>query len=385
MQEKEENLTDDIINLRNEMNIKLDTKVDNVAWKEANDDLDADIKTVCGMVLSLRLDVDARRRKVDEILVTIRHDITAVEMNLEDYKAKVTSDTDQAVNALNGRIDFTNKDLAARQESWHITLNSLSDCSNEVAVVRSDLERNVADIEARLGNDIRQKQQETFEEIGAVEQQVELRSAEALRRLGALDLHMSGVHSGLGEHNCDISKHLTDRSIVEGDSVQRIGEAALCGAEVMFALASMSRLPVFSNEFELAVKDHSDLLHALKHIKYLWNLPQSQLAILILHSLHAWKQIKYFLNWPTSIHGQCDALTLATPDVASIEPVMSTSIRTTIKIAHNVLDPSNHSLFDVCKPLGHYVAAVDEEFDKYSGVEIDSYVAANNIEVAKLV
>ncbi|OLP76540.1 hypothetical protein AK812_SmicGene43512 [Symbiodinium microadriaticum] len=71
MQEKEENLTEDIINLKNEMNTKLDTK-------EANDDLDAAIKTawarafgghqsfeiVRDMVSSLRLDVDARRRKV---------------------------------------------------------------------------------------------------------------------------------------------------------------------------------------------------------------------------------------------------------------------------------------------------------------------------------
>merc|ERR1719473_1051014 len=72
MQEKEENLTEDLINLKNEMNAKLDTKVDNVAWKEANDDLDAAIKTVRDMVSSLRLDVDARRRKVDEILATIR-------------------------------------------------------------------------------------------------------------------------------------------------------------------------------------------------------------------------------------------------------------------------------------------------------------------------
>merc|ERR1712193_258812 len=160
MQEKEENLTEDIINLKNEMNTKLDTKVDNVAWKEANDDLDAAIKTVRDMVSSLRLDVDARRRKVDEILATIRHDITAVETNLEESKAKIVSDTDQAVNALNGRIDFTNKDLAATQESLHTTQNSLSDCFNEVAVVRSDLERNVADTEARLKNDIRQKQQE---------------------------------------------------------------------------------------------------------------------------------------------------------------------------------------------------------------------------------
>merc|ERR1712078_62873 len=84
MQEKEENLTEDLINLKNEMNTKLDTKVDNVAWKEANDDLEAAIKTVRDMVSSLRLDVDARRRKVDEILATIRHDITAVETNLEE-------------------------------------------------------------------------------------------------------------------------------------------------------------------------------------------------------------------------------------------------------------------------------------------------------------
>merc|ERR1712137_882431 len=206
MQEKEENLTEDIINLKNEMNTKLDTKVDNVAWKEANDDLDAAIKTVRDMVSSLRLDVDARRRKVDEILATIRHDITAVETNLEESKAKITSDTDQAVNALNGRIDFTNKDLAATQESLHTTQNSLSDCFNEVAVVRSDLERNVADTEARLKNDIRQKQQEAFEKIGAVEQQAELRSAEAARRLCALDLRMSGVQGGLGEHKRDIMK-----------------------------------------------------------------------------------------------------------------------------------------------------------------------------------
>jgi len=72
--------------------------------------------------------------------------------------------------------------------------------------VRSDLERNVADTEARLKNDIRQKQQEAFEKISAVEQQAELRSAEASRRLGALDLRMSGVQGGLGEHKRDILK-----------------------------------------------------------------------------------------------------------------------------------------------------------------------------------
>jgi len=89
MQEKEENLTEDLINLKNEMNAKLDTKVDNVAWKEANDDLDAAIKTVRDMVSSLRLDVDARRRKVDEILATIRHDITALKRTSKIAKRRL--------------------------------------------------------------------------------------------------------------------------------------------------------------------------------------------------------------------------------------------------------------------------------------------------------
>jgi len=143
---------------------------------------------------------------VDEVLATIQHDITAVEMNWEEFKAKIIRDTDQAVNALNGRIDFTNKDLAATQESLHTTQNSLSDCFNEVAVVRSDLERNVADTEARLKNDIRQKQQEAFEKISAVEQHVDLRSAEAARRFCALDLRVSGVPGVVDEHKRDIQK-----------------------------------------------------------------------------------------------------------------------------------------------------------------------------------
>ena len=41
------------------------------------------------MVSRLRVEVDARRRKVDEILATIRHDITAMETNFEEAKVTV--------------------------------------------------------------------------------------------------------------------------------------------------------------------------------------------------------------------------------------------------------------------------------------------------------
>merc|ERR1711988_1908768 len=210
-------------------------------------------------------------------------------------------------------------------------------------------------------------------------------------------------------------------------------KAALCEEEVMAALISVSRLPVFSKEFGLAFKDDLDLLHALKQIKYFWNLPQSQLAILmsqlakqlesadvaaafesflaelcnspshlvtvkeVSKTLPADVHAKYMENagyledadahavYPTSIYRQCDALTLATPDASTIESVMSTSITTTIKIARNVLDPSNSLLFDVYKPLGRCVAVVDDKVDKYYGAQLDNYFATHNISFTKLV
>ena len=52
------------------------------------------------MVSSLCLEVDVRRSKMNEILATIRHDSKVLETNVEESKAKIVSDTDQAVNAL---------------------------------------------------------------------------------------------------------------------------------------------------------------------------------------------------------------------------------------------------------------------------------------------
>ena len=44
-----------------------------------------------------------------EILATVRHDISVLEANLEELKAKIMGDNDQGVNALNGRSDYCGK------------------------------------------------------------------------------------------------------------------------------------------------------------------------------------------------------------------------------------------------------------------------------------
>merc|ERR1719199_1477822 len=215
-------------------------------------------------------------------------------------------------------------------------------------------------------------------------------------------------------------KAMKGKIMASGSAEDKFG-ATLCDEEVMSALVSMSRLPVFSKDLGTAFKDDLDLLHALKQIKYFWNLPQSQIAILmsqlakqlegpafaadfeaftqelcqsdshlvavkeVSKKLPAEVHAKYMENaayledadshavYPTSIYRQCDALTLATPDAATIESVMSTTITTTIKIARNVLDPSNRLLFDVYKPLGRCVAVLDDKVDEYHGADIDNY------------
>ncbi|CAE8581721.1 unnamed protein product [Polarella glacialis] len=183
----------------------------------------------------------------------------------------------------------------------------------------------------------------------------------------------------------------------------------------------------------LMASDDLDLLLALKQLKYFWNLPQSQLAILlevmarqlegpsqaapfqeflrvltqtpnhaknIKHlndQLPAEVKAEYLRNadyletadahavYPTSIYRQCDGFTLATKDASTIEAVMSTTLTTTIKIARKVLEPSNHLLYNIYKPLGRCVAVVDDKVDAIYGKELDAYFAGHGIEFKKIV
>merc|ERR1739838_1234517 len=201
---------------------------------------------------------------------------------------------------------------------------------------------------------------------------------------------------------------------------------------VMSSLISISRLPVFSSEFALAFKDNLELLRCLKQLKYFWSIPQSQLTILLKQlaveikgttsqeaaALEAFQKEtaemteqvqmlarvlpgssgeKYIENaeyleiadphavYPTSIYRQCDGLTLATKDASTIEAVMSTAITTTIKIARDVLEPSNDLLYNVYKPLGRCVAVVDDKVDAEYGEKLDAYFATHGIKFTKLV
>ena len=63
-------------------------------------------------------------------MARIRRDSTVLETNVEESKAKIVSDTDQAVYALRDGVDFTNKDLAGalRVSDWSQALRVLVQC-----------------------------------------------------------------------------------------------------------------------------------------------------------------------------------------------------------------------------------------------------------------
>merc|ERR1719274_466829 len=77
--ERCQQLSQDIAELRDQTQAKLDGKVDIVAWNDMNDDIDASIKTVRDMVSTLRLEVDSRRRRLDEAFSQIRGNIKTLD------------------------------------------------------------------------------------------------------------------------------------------------------------------------------------------------------------------------------------------------------------------------------------------------------------------
>ena len=250
-----------------------------------------------------------------------------------------------------------------------------------------------------------------------------------------------------GLESIDPVKHnrLVDTAVAAADEIMTLvgpglsdGDAAIKALlehpQVKQLLFAMSRLPVFSDEMAAAFKDNLIVLGMLKQIKYFHALPMSTFAIALARltearlgggttdkpynafveaviespngqrrldrvsrSLTAEIRAEYQNNadhleqadphaiYPTSIFRQCNGCTNATPDASVIEAVMSTSITTTIRIEHGVLNPDNLILYQIYKPLGRVVAIIDDKVEKHFGADLDRYFSSHGIDLKKLV
>merc|ERR1719240_1580262 len=103
--ERCQQLSGDIAELRDQTQAKLDGKVDIVAWNDMNDDIDSAIKTVRDMVSTLRLEVDSRRRKVDEALEKIRSNHTSLDEKTEKHVKEIYHKVEEEDQILRQRVD----------------------------------------------------------------------------------------------------------------------------------------------------------------------------------------------------------------------------------------------------------------------------------------
>merc|ERR1719230_2095497 len=92
--ERSHQLSEDIADLRDQTQAKLDTKTDITSWSDMNDDVDSSIKTVRDMASALRLEVDSRRRKVDEALNQVRGEVQQLDEKVDTNASNIQRYTD---------------------------------------------------------------------------------------------------------------------------------------------------------------------------------------------------------------------------------------------------------------------------------------------------
>lgn len=199
-------LSEDIADLRDQTQAKLDGKTDIVAWNDMNDDIDASIKTVRDMASALRLEVDSRRRKVDEAVNQLKGELGSldekVEANCEnirrhmdDTHTLVTQRLEERVQHCRDLEQVTQQHADIHQEIYGAVHEKTNDLMTRHAKLEADLRRQDEDMH-----------KEVNDRVDAVERHHSNVSKENAKRLNALDLRISGLQGASGEQKRDINK-----------------------------------------------------------------------------------------------------------------------------------------------------------------------------------
>merc|ERR1719330_796329 len=199
-------LAEDIAELRDQCQAKLDAKNDITAWNDMNDDIDASIKTVRDMASALRLEVDSRRRKVDETLNQIRQEMGHLDNKVDSNHENTHRFMDEAHTQINTSIEAgaqKARDLEAvanRHVEIHREMHSKMDDHHSAAETRH------AKVEAELRRQDEDLHKEINDRVDGVERHHASVSKETSKRLNALDLRISGLQGASGEAKRDINK-----------------------------------------------------------------------------------------------------------------------------------------------------------------------------------
>mmetsp|Transcript_54626 Transcript_54626/g.130358 ORF Transcript_54626/g.130358 Transcript_54626/m.130358 type:complete len:799 (-) Transcript_54626:91-2487(-) len=204
--ERCQRLSDDITELREQTQAKLDAKTDIMAWNDMNDDVDASIKTVRDMASALRLEVDSRRRKVDEGLNQLKGDIANLDSKVDTHHDNMRSYVDDSQATMNARIEERVEHSRGLEEiaSKHAEIHQ--ELGGQLEARHTEMESRVAKLEADLKKQDDEMHKEINERVDGVEKHHANISKETSKRLNAVDLRISGLQGASGEAKRDINK-----------------------------------------------------------------------------------------------------------------------------------------------------------------------------------
>lgn len=199
-------LSEDIAELREQTQAKLDGKTDIHAWNDMNDDIDSSIKAVRDTASSLRLELDSRRRKVDETLATMRRETQQLEekvdFNIDHIRKSMEEINGVTVSRIEERADHSRdlQGIVQRHGEIHQEIHNKMD--TQINSLNGVLNK----LEAALRKQDEEMHKEVNERIDGVERHHSNVSKETSKRLNALDLRISGLQGASGEQKRDINK-----------------------------------------------------------------------------------------------------------------------------------------------------------------------------------
>jgi len=204
--ERVSGLGQDILGLRDQTQAKLDGKVDITGAQETESQLDSAIKTVSNLVSTLRLDVDARRRKVDESIEKQRTSLRSFEERTERTVNELYAKIAEEDQILHQRVDNANMTHDALFRSHTDLEKAVEKAFGKIDSSGNSLADNLSSTEDRLSQLIEEKIKQTTEKLEGAERFQSNNAQEARQRLNAVDLRISGLQGACGEHKREIGK-----------------------------------------------------------------------------------------------------------------------------------------------------------------------------------
>jgi len=199
-------LGQDIADLADQTQAKLDAKTDLTDWNDMNDDIDSSIKTVRDMASALRLEVDSRRRKVDETFNQVTSTVEAHHSRFEQQGHDIRNMTNDGHKLIHARIDRLDERATAHDDDLGVHQTTHRDLDAQIKNTENMISSRLDKVEADLRRETQEVSKLGHDRMDGIDRHHSNVSKESSKRLNALDLRISALQGSSGEQKRDICK-----------------------------------------------------------------------------------------------------------------------------------------------------------------------------------